>query len=148
MMTSVRNVFATCFTAKVHFQSWFSGRSSSSVELQYAVFNDTYFVSVFCVCIRTQTVLFKLQADKRAHHNALERKRRDHIKDSFHSLRDSVPSLQGEKVGGLFLVCLFLNSILGAKFIVPFYYCLALIAGVCVWWSGKMGLGGKKFFCI
>ncbi|XP_041911869.1 protein max-like [Arvicola amphibius] len=27
----------------------------------------------------------------------LERKRRDHIKDSFHSLRDSVPSLQGEK---------------------------------------------------
>ncbi|XP_044128251.1 protein max isoform X3 [Bufo gargarizans] len=37
-------------------------------------------------------------ADKRAHHNALERKRRDHIKDSFHSLRDSVPSLQGEKV--------------------------------------------------
>uniref|UniRef100_A0A3Q2P768 Protein max n=1 Tax=Fundulus heteroclitus TaxID=8078 RepID=A0A3Q2P768_FUNHE len=40
---------------------------------------------------------FSLQADKRAHHNALERKRRDHIKDSFHSLRDSVPSLQGEK---------------------------------------------------
>ncbi|XP_070180386.1 protein max-like isoform X6 [Littorina saxatilis] len=37
-------------------------------------------------------------ADKRAHHNALERKRRDHIKDSFHSLRDSVPDLQGEKV--------------------------------------------------
>ncbi|KAM6961017.1 protein max-like [Aplochiton taeniatus] len=36
-------------------------------------------------------------ADKRAHHNALERKRRDHIKDSFHSLRDSVPVLQGEK---------------------------------------------------
>uniref|UniRef100_A0A803JGV1 Protein max n=1 Tax=Xenopus tropicalis TaxID=8364 RepID=A0A803JGV1_XENTR len=39
----------------------------------------------------------KQTADKRAHHNALERKRRDHIKDSFHSLRDSVPSLQGEK---------------------------------------------------
>ena len=38
------------------------------------------------------------QAEKRAHHNALERKRRDHIKDSFHSLRDSVPDLQGEKV--------------------------------------------------
>ncbi|XP_040054942.2 protein max isoform X3 [Gasterosteus aculeatus] len=37
-------------------------------------------------------------ADKRAHHNALERKRRDHIKDSFHGLRDSVPALQGEKV--------------------------------------------------
>ncbi|XP_021947392.1 protein max isoform X2 [Folsomia candida] len=37
------------------------------------------------------------QAEKRAHHNMLERKRRDHIKDSFVSLRDSVPSLQGEK---------------------------------------------------
>ncbi|XP_074605749.1 MYC associated factor X [Brevipalpus obovatus] len=36
-------------------------------------------------------------ADKRAHHNALERKRRDHIKDSFSSLRDSLPSLHGEK---------------------------------------------------
>ncbi|CAB1339825.1 unnamed protein product [Coregonus sp. 'balchen'] len=42
-------------------------------------------------------VTLSLQADKRAHHNALERKRRDHIKDSFHSLRDSVPALQGEK---------------------------------------------------
>uniref|UniRef100_A0A4W5PZR9 Protein max n=1 Tax=Hucho hucho TaxID=62062 RepID=A0A4W5PZR9_9TELE len=39
----------------------------------------------------------EINADKRAHHNALERKRRDHIKDSFHSLRDSVPALQGEK---------------------------------------------------
>ncbi|ODN00642.1 Protein max [Orchesella cincta] len=38
------------------------------------------------------------QAEKRAHHNMLERKRRDHIKDSFISLRDSVPSLHGEKV--------------------------------------------------
>uniref|UniRef100_A0A8C9XEA2 Protein max n=1 Tax=Sander lucioperca TaxID=283035 RepID=A0A8C9XEA2_SANLU len=37
------------------------------------------------------------RSDKRAHHNALERKRRDHIKDSFHGLRDSVPALQGEK---------------------------------------------------
>lgn len=37
-------------------------------------------------------------AEKRAHHNALERKRRDHIKDSFTCLREAVPSLQGEKV--------------------------------------------------
>ncbi|XP_076359304.1 protein max-like isoform X2 [Tachypleus tridentatus] len=36
-------------------------------------------------------------AEKRAHHNALERKRRDHIKDSFSSLRDAVPELRGEK---------------------------------------------------
>jgi len=43
---------------------------------------------------------YSQQVDKRAHHNALERKRRDHIKDSFSGLRDSVPSLQGEKDGG------------------------------------------------
>lgn len=41
---------------------------------------------------------FMTPAERRAHHNALERKRRDHIKESFTSLRDSVPSLQGEKV--------------------------------------------------
>jgi len=35
--------------------------------------------------------------DKRAHHNALERKRRDHIKDSFTGLRDAIPTM---KVGG------------------------------------------------
>lgn len=50
-----------------------------------------------CMCV-CGCMCPPLQADKRAHHNALERKRRDHIKDSFHSLRDSVPSLQGEKV--------------------------------------------------
>ena len=38
------------------------------------------------------------QAEKRAHHNALERKRRDHIKESFNDLRDVIPSLKGEKV--------------------------------------------------
>ena len=42
-------------------------------------------------------------ADKRAHHNALERKRRDHIKDNFSVLRDSVPTLSGEKVGFLYI---------------------------------------------
>jgi Max protein len=38
------------------------------------------------------------QAEKRAHHNALERKRRDHIKGSFNDLRDVIPLLKGEKV--------------------------------------------------
>lgn len=38
------------------------------------------------------------QAEKRAHHNALERKRRDHIKGSFGDLRDVIPLLKGEKV--------------------------------------------------
>ena len=47
----------------------------------------------------TLCLQFGSQAEKRAHHNALERKRRDHIKDSFCGLRDTVPSLQGEKVG-------------------------------------------------
>jgi hypothetical protein len=46
----------------------------------------------------TSLITVFVQVDKRAHHNALERKRRDHIKDSFSGLRDSVPSLQGEKV--------------------------------------------------
>ena len=36
-------------------------------------------------------------AERRAHHNALERKRRDHIKESFSNLSDSIPSLQGSK---------------------------------------------------
>ena len=40
---------------------------------------------------------FSSLEEKRAHHNALERKRRDHIKDSFSGLRDSIPSLEGEK---------------------------------------------------
>ena len=31
---------------------------------------------------------------KRAHHNELERKRRDHIKDSFSGLKDAIPTLQ------------------------------------------------------
>lgn len=36
--------------------------------------------------------------DKRAHHNALERKRRDHIKESFTGLRDAVPTMsRGDK---------------------------------------------------
>lgn len=34
-------------------------------------------------------------SDKRAHHNALERKRRDHIKDSFTGLRDAIPTMKG-----------------------------------------------------
>lgn len=63
-------------------------------------FCNLWFCSVcFGVCVwKSLKFAHPLQADKRAHHNALERKRRDHIKDSFHGLRDSVPALQGEKV--------------------------------------------------
>lgn len=39
---------------------------------------------------------FANEDEKRAHHNALERKRRDHIKHSFNSLRDAVPNLDGK----------------------------------------------------
>lgn len=44
------------------------------------------------------------KADKRAHHNALERKRRDHIKDSFANLKNAVPTFSGEKVSRIFLM--------------------------------------------
>ena len=40
---------------------------------------------------------------KRAHHNELERKRRDHIKDSFSGLKDAIPTLQVSS-GAIFLV--------------------------------------------
>ncbi|KAH8373379.1 hypothetical protein KR009_004583 [Drosophila setifemur] len=44
----------------------------------------------------TSTANFSV-AEKRAHHNALERRRRDHIKESFTNLREAVPTLKGEK---------------------------------------------------
>lgn len=49
---------------------------------------------------------------KRAHHNALERKRRDHIKDSFHCLRDAIPNIKGEKVAvcAIFLIIIYTIS--------------------------------------
>uniref|UniRef100_A0A673U0Q8 Protein max n=1 Tax=Suricata suricatta TaxID=37032 RepID=A0A673U0Q8_SURSU len=65
---------------------------------------------------------FQSAADKRAHHNALERKRRDHIKDSFHSLRDSVPSLQGEK--GKRMKITFLSAFPFFHLTFPVVFCL------------------------
>jgi len=40
---------------------------------------------------------YPFETDKKAHHNALERKRRDHIKESFIGLRDCLPSMKREK---------------------------------------------------
>ncbi|XP_065906927.1 max-binding protein MNT-like isoform X2 [Dysidea avara] len=40
----------------------------------------------------------EMGVSKRYHHNELERKRRDHIKDSFSLLRDVVPAVAGEKI--------------------------------------------------
>ncbi|VDK65117.1 unnamed protein product [Anisakis simplex] len=40
----------------------------------------------------------QMDGDRRAHHNELERRRRDHIKDHFMSLKDAIPLLDGEKV--------------------------------------------------
>ncbi|VDK20944.1 unnamed protein product, partial [Anisakis simplex] len=55
----------------------------------------------------------QMDGDRRAHHNELERRRRDHIKDHFMSLKDAIPLLDGEKVttnSFLHLRC-YLNSI-------------------------------------
>uniref|UniRef100_A0A915EGW3 BHLH domain-containing protein n=1 Tax=Ditylenchus dipsaci TaxID=166011 RepID=A0A915EGW3_9BILA len=38
-----------------------------------------------------------IDEDRRAHHNELERRRRDHIKDHFTALKNSIPLLEGEK---------------------------------------------------
>uniref|UniRef100_A0A7E4VJ54 BHLH domain-containing protein n=1 Tax=Panagrellus redivivus TaxID=6233 RepID=A0A7E4VJ54_PANRE len=38
-----------------------------------------------------------LDDDRRAHHNELERRRRDHIKDHFQALKNTIPLLEGEK---------------------------------------------------
>ncbi|KAH7944842.1 hypothetical protein HPB49_001233 [Dermacentor silvarum] len=38
-----------------------------------------------------------VEAERRAHHSALERRRRDQIKFTFDCLRDAVPSLQWER---------------------------------------------------
>ena len=97
---------------------------------------------------------FPLQAEKRAHHNALERKRRDHIKDSFSSLRDSVPALQGEKVNNstkVITISIFtpgsydhLSTVLEMKiwiyfselnFLIYFYIPVFLIKNRKIYWS-------------
>ncbi|XP_062510006.1 protein max-like [Corticium candelabrum] len=44
--------------------------------------------------------------DRRAYHNALERKRRGQMKESFNNLRDTIPQLAGEKASR----CQVLNS--------------------------------------
>ncbi|CAJ0938066.1 unnamed protein product, partial [Mesorhabditis belari] len=38
-----------------------------------------------------------VEEDRRAHHNELERRRRDHIKDHFMTLKGAIPLLDGEK---------------------------------------------------
>ncbi|CAJ0566819.1 unnamed protein product, partial [Mesorhabditis spiculigera] len=38
-----------------------------------------------------------MEDDRRAHHNELERRRRDHIKDHFTNLKEAIPQLNGEK---------------------------------------------------
>lgn len=43
-----------------------------------------------------------LKQEKKAVHNALERKRRDHIKEMFTQLRIVVPTIEKDKVGFAF----------------------------------------------
>ena len=45
------------------------------------------------------------ESGRRAHHNALERKRRDHIKDSFTGLKDAIPTLQVRNTSVTLQVC-------------------------------------------
>jgi Max protein len=50
--------------------------------------------------IEAESAGFRHAPDQRkAHHNALERKRRDLIKESFSSLRNAIPSLQSGRSG-------------------------------------------------
>jgi thiamine phosphate synthase YjbQ (UPF0047 family) len=46
-----------------------------------------------------------LDDDRREHHNELERRRRDHIKDQFMALKNTVPLLEGEKVNFVVFLC-------------------------------------------
>lgn len=72
-----------------------------------ALYNILVDFTTLSILLRIAFILdypFRQEAEKRAHHNALERKRRDHIKDSFSSLRDSVPALQNEKVVSILLI--------------------------------------------
>ena len=73
-----------------------------------------------------------LQAEKRAHHNALERKRRDHIKDSFTSLRESVPALQNEKVVCSKIVSIHILHVVFKFIFIVFKFCvIKWMNGVC-----------------
>jgi hypothetical protein len=56
------------------------------------------FFSIDVKSYRPLGISLYFQAEKRAVHNALERKRRDHIKDMFSQLKDSVPNMAGEKI--------------------------------------------------
>ena len=37
------------------------------------------------------------QPERREHHNELERRRRDHIKDSFDRVKEAIPGMDGQK---------------------------------------------------
>jgi len=47
----------------------------------------------------TASVANMTETERRAHHNKLERQRRDQIKESFSSLRDVIPTLANERIG-------------------------------------------------
>ncbi|CAF0967381.1 unnamed protein product [Adineta ricciae] len=68
-----------------------------SLDLDIDHFNDNNMVMEDVEMTTTISNNGQNQAEKRAHHNALERKRRDHIKGSFNDLRDVIPFIKGEK---------------------------------------------------
>lgn len=72
---------------------------SINEDLAESEYGDDYIEQEEEALSDSQSEKFDPKADKRAHHNALERKRRDHIKDSFSSLKNAVPTFNGEKAG-------------------------------------------------
>lgn len=83
-------------------------------DLAESEYGDDYIEQEEEALSDSQSEKFDPKADKRAHHNALERKRRDHIKDSFSSLKNAVPTFNGEKSGVFFL--LFLSFLFNFSF--------------------------------
>ena len=79
--------------------------SDDDRDLSNNIDSEVIFLTL-CVLAVELRVLFQNEDDvlgfpsgvtsngKRAHHNELERKRRDHIKDSFSGLKDAIPTLQ------------------------------------------------------
>lgn len=123
--------FSRCFTLTLKFKHFESHPKKNFIEVN--ILNTVAYSDYF-------------QAEKRAHHNALERKRRDHIKDSFTALRDAVPSLQGEKVVSVssFAIHFILFLYLGALSLAHSFF-FTLCRGAI--WNSKV-FGNSKFIEI
>ena len=80
----------------MNFLSDVSFRYFTEQSLNNVKFLKIIFCFVCTLCFLPFFIVY--QAEKKAHHNALERRRRDHIKESFLKLRDAIPDTKKEKV--------------------------------------------------